>query len=125
LDKSEPTVTIFVGRTAGGFIKFLKKNNLNIIEPEILAGYVRRAIINFEKKDRDASNRLLNEIWELVGVEGSEMAVEVTRQFGKLCDMYRGILQELSGKVHLSEELGACHELVTFKRWCNPSNGEL
>ena len=105
MDKAEPTVTVFVGRTAEGFIKFLKENNLNTIEPEILADYVRRAIINFENKDRDASNRLLNEIWDIVGVEDSEMAVKVTRQFGKLCDMYRSVLQNLTGKVHLSEEL--------------------
>lgn len=105
MDKPEPTVTIFVGRTAGGFIKFLKENNLNTIKPEILADYVRKAIINFEKDDRDASNSLINEIWDLVGVEDSSMAVKVTRQFGKLCDMYRSVLQELAGKVHLSEEL--------------------
>jgi len=98
-------VTIFVGRTGGGFLKFLKKNNLNTIEPEILADYVRRAIINFEKDDRDASNRLLNEIWDLVGCKDHDMALEVTRQFAKLCDMYRSILQELFGKVNLSEEL--------------------
>jgi len=98
-------VTIFVGRTAGGFLKFLNENNLNTIEPEMLADYVRRAIINFEKDDRVASNRLLNEIWDLVGAQNADMAVEVTRQFGKLCDMYRSILQELAGKVHLSEEL--------------------
>jgi len=105
LDKAEPTVTIFVGRTAGGFLKFLKKNNLNTIEPEILADYVRRGIVNFEKDNRVASNHLLNDIWDLVGVQDADMAVEVTRQFGKLCDMYRSVLQNLSGKVKLSEEL--------------------
>lgn len=98
-------MTIFVGRTAGGFLKFLKKNNLNTIEPEILADYVRKAIINYEKEDRDASNRLLNDIWDIVGAQDADMAVEVTRQFGKLCDMYRSVLQNLSGKVKLSEEL--------------------
>jgi len=98
-------VTIFVGRTAGGFIKFLNENNLNIIAPEILADYVRTSIINFDKDDRDASNSLINEIWDIVGVEDSEMAVEVTRQFGKLCDMYRSVLQNLTGKVQLSDEL--------------------
>lgn len=98
-------MTIFFGRTVGGFLKFLKKKNLNTIEPEILADYVRRAIINFEKDDRDASNLLLNEIWDIVGAQDPDIAVEVTRQFGKLCDMYRSILQELSGKVNLSEEL--------------------
>ena len=105
MDKSEPTVTIFVERTAGGFLKFLKENKLNTIEPEMLADYVRSAIINFEKDDRVASNRLLNEIWDLVGAQDVDMAVEVTRQFGKLCDMYRSVLQNLTGKVHLSDEL--------------------
>ena len=98
-------MTIFVGRTAGVFLKFLKENNLNTIEPEILADYVRKAIINYEKEDRDASNRLLNDIWDIVGAQDADMAVEVTRQFGKLCDMYRSVLQNLSGKVKLSEEL--------------------
>lgn len=105
MDKPEPTVTIFVGRTAEGFLKFLKKNNLNTIEPEILADYVRKSIINFEKKDRNASNLLLNEIWDIVGAQDPDMAVEVTRQFGKLCDMYRTVLQSLAGKENLSEEL--------------------
>jgi len=105
LDKSEPTVTIFVGRTAGGFIKFLKENNLNTVDPELLADYVRQSIINFEKDDRAASNRLLNEIWDIVGAQDPDIATEVARQFGKLCDMYRAILQSLAGKVTLSEEL--------------------
>ena len=98
-------MTIFVGRTAGGFLKFLKKHSLNTIEPEILADYVRRGIVNFEKDDREASNRLLNEIWDLVGVKDPELTVDVTWQFGKLCDMYRTVLQSLAGKENLSEEL--------------------
>ena len=105
MDKAETTVTIFVGRTAGGFLNFLKKNNLNTIEPEILADYVRKAIINYEKDDRDASDRLLNDIWDLVGAQDADMAVEVTRQFGKLCDTYRTVLQSLAGKENLSEDL--------------------
>jgi len=105
LDKAEPTVTVFVGRTAGGFIKFLKKNKLNTIDPEILADYVRRSIVNFEKDDVVASNRLLNEIWDLVGVQDPDMAVKVTRQFGKLCDLYRSVLQEITGKLNVSEGL--------------------
>jgi len=105
LDKSEPTVTIFVGRTAGGFIKFLNENKLNTLEPEILAEYVRKSIINFEKDDRAASNRLLNEIWDIVGAQDPDIATEVARQFGKLCDMYRSLFQCLTGEVNLSEEL--------------------
>jgi len=105
LDEAEPTVTIFVGRTAEGFIKFLKENNLDVIEPELLADYVRREIINFEKGDGEASNRLINEIWDLVGAKDPNIAVEVTRQFGKFCDMYRSVLQDLTGKVNVSEEL--------------------
>ncbi len=96
---------IFVGRTAGGFLKFLKENNLKTIEPEILAEYVRKSFINFEKDDRDASNRLLNEIWDIVGAKDPDIALQVTRQFGKLCDMYRSVLQELTGKLKISEEL--------------------
>ncbi len=105
MDKADLTVTIFVGRTAEGFLKFLKKNSLNTIEPEILADYVRKSIINFEKDDRDASNRLLNEIWDIVGAQDSDIAVDVTSQFGKFCDMYRSVFQELTGKVKLSGEL--------------------
>jgi len=97
-------VTIFVGRTAEGFIKFLKTNNLNTIETEILADYVRKAIINFEKDDIDASNRLVNEIWDLVGAQDPDMAVEVTRQFGKLCDTYRTVLQSITGKENVMEK---------------------
>ena len=104
MDKSEPTVTIFVGRTAEGFIKFLKKNNLNTIETEILADYVRKAIINFEKDDIAASNRLLNEIWDIVGAQDPDIALEVTRQFGKLCDTYRTVLQSITGKENVMEK---------------------
>jgi len=105
LDKAKPTVTIFVGRTAGGFIKFLKENNLNTIDPDILADYVRTSIINFEKDDRDASNRVLNDIWDIVGAKDADIATEVARQFGKLCDTYRSLFQCLTGEVNLSEDL--------------------
>ena len=105
MDESGPKVVVFVGRTAGGFLKFLKENDLNPIEPELLADYVRRAIINFEKDDRAASNRLLNEIWDIVGVKDQDMAVKVTRQFGKLGDMYRTLFQHLTGEENLSEGL--------------------
>ena len=105
MDEEGPKVVVFVGRTAGGFIKFLKENKLNTIEPEILADYVRQSIINFEKDDRAASNRLLNDIWDIVGAKDADMATEVARQFGKLCDMYRSLFQCLTGEVNLSEEL--------------------
>ncbi len=96
MDKAKPTVTVFVGRTAGGFLRFLKENDLNPIDPEILADYVRKSIINFEKDDLVASNRLLNEIWDIVGVKDPDLTVDVTRQFGKLCDMYIGRSSNLS-----------------------------
>jgi len=105
LDEEGTKVVVFVGRTAGGFISFLKENDLNPIESELLAEYVRRAIINFEKKDRAASNRLLNEIWDIVGVKDQDMAVKVARQFGKLGDMYRTLFQHLTGEENLSEDL--------------------
>ncbi len=105
MDEEGPKVVIFVGRTAGGFIKFLKENNLNPIEPDLLADYVRKAIINFEKKDIEASNRLINEIWDIVGVKDPELVVKVTRQFGKLCDMYKTLFQHLTGEENLSEDL--------------------
>ncbi len=98
-------MTVFVGRTAGGFLKFLKENDLNPIEPELLADYVRKSIINFEHDDRLASNRLLNEIWDIVGVQDEDLTVEVTRQFGKLCDMYHTVLQEMAGDLNLLEAL--------------------
>ncbi len=86
---------VFVGRTAEGFNKFLTENSLNIIDPEVLAGYVLRGIKNFENEDRASSNILLKEIWSLVGAEDGETALEVTRQFGKLCDFYRAVLDAL------------------------------
>ena len=105
MEEAEPTVTIFVGRTVGGFIKFLKENNIDVIEPEILADYVLRAIKSYEKGDLEASNRLINEIWDLVGAKDPDIAVEVTRQFGKLCDMTRSVLQKITGKENISEEM--------------------
>lgn len=105
MDEEGPKLVIFVGRTAGGFIKFLKENNLNTIDLDLLADYVRQAIINFEKKDIEASNRLINEIWDIVGVKDLDIATQVARQFGKLCDMYRSLFQHLSGEENLSEDL--------------------
>ncbi len=105
MDEAGPKIVVFVGRTAEGFLKFLKENNLTSIDPDLLADYVRKAIINFEKKDTEASNRLINEIWDIVGVKDPELVVEVTRQFGKLCDMYRTLFQHLTGEENLSEDL--------------------
>ena len=90
-----PQINIFIGRTASGFNKFLKKNELNTIEPEALSGFVIRGFKNFANKDREASNVLLKEIWDLVGAKDGETALEVTRQFGKLCDFYRTVIDSL------------------------------
>lgn len=90
-----PRISVIVGRTAGGFNKFLERNELNPIDPEVLAGFVVRGFYNFDRKDREASNVLLKEIWDLVGAKDGETAYEVTRQFGKLCDFYRTVLDSL------------------------------
>jgi len=105
LDKPKIKISIFVGGTEERLLKFLKENKLNTIDPEQLADYVRKAIINFEKKDIEASNRLINEIWDIVGVKDPDIATEVARQFGKLCDTYRTIFQSLTGEENLSEDL--------------------
>ena len=91
-----PRISVIVGRTAGGFNKFLERNELTPIDPEVLAGFMIRGFYNFDRKDREASNVLLKEIWELVGAKDGETAYEVTRQFGKLCDLYRTVLDSLA-----------------------------
>ncbi len=93
VDNKTPKIIIFVGRTAGGFNKFLVENNLTRIEPDVLAEYVLRGIENYENDDIESSRILLKEIWTLVGVEDKETSVEVTKQFGRLCDMTRTILK--------------------------------
>ena len=95
---SKPKVNVFVGRTATGFLKFLEENELNPIDPEVLAGFVIRGMENFENDDREASNKLLKEIWSIVGAKDGEMAYQVTSQFGKVCDMYKTVFE------HLKEE---------------------
>jgi len=102
--KEDLKVTIFLGRTVEGFNKFLIERNLNVIETEILALYVLDAMENFEKRDREASNLLIKEILTLTNVEDGETAVDVTRQFGRLCDTYRTVLQTLTGKENVMEE---------------------
>ena len=90
-----PQINVFIGRTASGFNKFLERNELTPIEPEALAGFMIRGFKNFANKDREASNVLLKEIWDLVGAKDGEMVYEVTSQFGKLCDFYRTVLDSL------------------------------
>jgi len=102
--KEDPKVMIFLGRTVEGFNKFLIERNLNVIETEILALYVLDAMENFEKRDRAASNLLIKEILTLVNVEDGETAVDVTRQFGRLCDTYRALLQTLTGRENVMEK---------------------
>ncbi len=60
-----------------------------------MARFVIRGFENFANKDREASNVLLKEIWDLVGAKDGETALEVTSQFGKLCDFYRTVLDSL------------------------------
>ena len=52
----------------------------------------------------EASNNLVQEILYLVGVEDAETAVEVTKQFGRLCDTYRTVLQSITGKENVMEK---------------------
>ena len=100
----DPKIIIFLGRTVEGFNKFLTERNLNVIETELLALYVLDAMENFEKGDREGSNLLIKEILTLTNVEDGETAVDVTRQFGKLCDTYRTVLQTLTGKENVTEK---------------------
>ena len=102
--KEDPNVIIFLGRTVEGFNKFLTERNLKVIETEVLALYVLDAMENFENRDREASNLLIKEILTLVNVEDGETAVDVTRQFGKLCDTYRALFQTLTGKENVTEK---------------------
>jgi len=102
--KGVPKVMIFLGRTVEGFNKFLTERNLNVIETELLALYVLDAMENFEKGDREGSNLLIKEILSLVNVEDGETAVDVTRQFGRLCDTYRALFQTLTGKENVTEK---------------------
>ncbi|GAH09955.1 unnamed protein product [marine sediment metagenome] len=74
LNNKPPKVTVFVGRTASGFNRFLVKNTLSPIDPDVLAEYVVRAIQNFKNDDIEASNLLLQEIWALVRAEDAEKA---------------------------------------------------
>jgi len=99
LDNKSPSVIIFVGRTADGFNRFLIEKGLNLIEPETLTEYVLRGIKNFENDDRESSHILLKEIWTLVDVKDPETAVEVTRQFGRLCDTYNSIIKNMGERV--------------------------
>jgi len=102
--KEDQKVMIFLGRTVEGFNKFLTERNLNVIETEVLALYVLDAMENFEKRDREASNLLVKEILTLTNVEDGETAVDVTRQFGRLCDTYRALFQTLTGKENVMEK---------------------
>jgi len=102
--KEDPKVIIFLGRTVEGFNKFLTERNLKVIETEVLALYVLDAMENFENRDREASNLLIKEILTLVNVEDADTAVDVTRQFGKLCDTYRALFQTLTGKENVTEK---------------------
>ena len=102
--KEGPKVILFVGRNVEGFNKFLTERNLNVIETEILALYVLDAMKNFERRDREASNLLIQEILHLVNVEDADTAVDVTRQFARLCDTYRTLFQTLTGKENVTEE---------------------
>lgn len=97
-------VFVFQGRNVEGFNKFLTERNLNVIETEILALYVLDAMRNFERRDREASNLLIQEILHLVNVEDADTAVDVTRQFARLCDTYRTLFQTLTGKENVTEE---------------------
>ena len=95
LDNKIPKVIIFTGRTADGFNRFLIEKGLKLIEPETLAEYVIRGIENYENDDRESSRILIKEIWTIVGVEDLDTTVDVTRQFGRLCDTYRSILKSI------------------------------
>ncbi|GAI48104.1 unnamed protein product, partial [marine sediment metagenome] len=52
---------------------------------------------NYENDNIESSRILLKEIYTLVGVEDKETTIEVTRQFGRLCDTYRSVLKKISG----------------------------
>lgn len=104
-EDKKPRIKVLVGRTASGFYRFLEERGLAKIEEDALADYVLKTIQSYEKGDEEGSTRLLCEIWDVVGVKDFETALEVARQFARLCDTYRTLFQSLTGKENITEDL--------------------
>ena len=95
VDNKTLKVTVFVGRTANGFNKFLIENTLSPVDPDVLADLVSRSIKNYNNEDLKASNVLLQELVAFVGVKDEETRIKVISQFGKLCDTMNTFLKQI------------------------------
>jgi len=107
-EKSE--ITVIVGRTAEGFLRWLREHNLNAeLDLEWLAEMIVRTIEAFEKNDVEERIRIIRELADRITNEGKievtkEVLVEAIRQFGRLCDTYRTFFMLLKAVVEREEE---------------------
>lgn len=90
-------IVCVVGRTAGGFNKWLKRRGLRPVRAEKLADLVYRTIKAFEEKNPVEVQSVVRELCELTGARDEKTRRELAKEFAKLCDTTYIILQVIEG----------------------------
>jgi len=100
-----PEVTILIGRTASGFNRWLKERNLTKIEAEKLAELVLETIDAYEKRDENQIKLILLELYRLTGARDILICIELARQFARLCDTTKTVIEFLKEENKVEERL--------------------
>jgi len=82
-----------VCRTASGFNRWLRKNNLKEVEAKKLAELIDDMLGAFERKDRKAAIETLNKICKLTGAVDVSTCIMVAMQFVMLCNTFRFLIE--------------------------------
>jgi len=94
---------LVVCRTASGFNRWLRKNNLKEVEAKKLAELIADMLGAFESRDRRAASEILNKICKLTRAKYVSTCVDVAMQFVMLCNTFR-FLSEYVREAEEAEE---------------------
>ena len=85
------------GRTATGFLRFLKKHGFKEIDPKKLADYMVDFLEALDAKDYEKQKTIAHRVLEEVGAKTEEEKEMVLREFIHLCATYYWLYFILKG----------------------------
>ena len=85
------------GRTAAGFLRFLKKHGFKEIDVKRLADYTADFLMALDKKDYERQKEIAYKVVEEVGAKTEKEKEIVLREFIHLCATYYWIFFVLKG----------------------------
>ena len=84
-------IAVVIGRTGKGLFKWLEEHNLTVPKTKDVAEIIAAMIETYERNDTAKRKEIVKRILEITN-SPPQLAVEVVRQFARVADTYRTLL---------------------------------